>query len=175
MKNLSLWQFGGFASASLLGTTGHFLYNLFNQSLLVAPFSSVNESTWEHMKLIYFPMLVFALFQVRYFKDYEGFWCVKLIGIFCALILIPLLFYSYKGALGFSSDFVNILIFFVSAALSLILENHIFKNAVFSYRCSVICLVIILLIGALFVIFTFAPPHIPLFLDPQTKTYGIKI
>ena len=62
-KDLFLWQFGGFVFTVVLGTILHFLYDLTNQSVLVAPFSAVNESTFEHMKLMYFPMLIFSLIQ----------------------------------------------------------------------------------------------------------------
>ncbi len=172
-RNLSLWQFAGFALTTLGGSLLHFLYDWTNESVLIAPFSAVNESTWEHMKLLFFPMLVFALIQSRFFKEYENFWCVKLAGIATGLVLIPILFYTYNGVFGKSPDWVNIAIFFVSVALSFLLEMYMFKNG--SLRCkrpwlsfSVICL-----IGILFVVFTFATPKIPIFQDPITQIYGI--
>lgn len=172
-RNLSLWQFAGFALTTLGGSLLHFLYDWTNESVLIAPFSAVNESTWEHMKLLFFPMLVFALIQSRFFKEYENFWCVKLAGIATGLMLIPILFYTYNGIFGKSPDWVNIAIFFVSVALSFLLEMYMFKNG--SLRCkrpwlsfSVICL-----IGILFVVFTFATPKIPIFQDPITQIYGI--
>lgn len=172
-RNLSLWQFAGFALTTLGGSLLHFLYDWTNESVLIAPFSAVNESTWEHMKLLFFPMLVFALIQSRFFKEYENFWCVKLAGIVTGLVLIPILFYTYNGVFGKSPDWVNIAIFFVSVALSFLLEMYMFKNG--SLRCkrpwlsfSVICL-----IGILFVVFTFATPKIPIFQDPITQIYGI--
>lgn len=172
-RNLSLWQFAGFALTTLGGSLLHFLYDWTNESVLIAPFSAINESTWEHMKLLFFPMLVFALIQSRFFKEYENFWCVKLAGIVTGLVLIPILFYTYNGVFGKSPDWVNIAIFFVSVALSFLLEMYMFKNG--SLRCkrpwlsfSVICL-----IGILFVVFTFATPKIPIFQDPITQIYGI--
>lgn len=93
-RNLYLWQFVGFVMTVLGGTLLHFLYDLTNESVLVAPFSAVNESTWEHMKLMYFPLFVFALIQRRFFREYKSFWCIKLIGIITGLVLIPVLFCS---------------------------------------------------------------------------------
>ncbi len=172
-RDLSLWQFAGFSLISLGGTILHFLYDWTNESVVVAPFSAVNESTWEHMKLMYFPLLVFALVQSRSFKDYENFWCVKLIGIVSGLVLIPTLFYTYNGAFGESPDWVNIAIFFVSAAIVFLVEKYLFENGF--WRCknlkrafSIICI-----IGVLFVVFTFATPRIPLFMDPLTGNYGV--
>ena len=63
---MKLWQAAGFAFATLGGTILHFLYDWTGGSILVAPFSGVNESTWEHMKLLFFPMLLFSLVQSRF-------------------------------------------------------------------------------------------------------------
>ncbi len=172
-RNLSLWQFAGFAVTSLCGTLLHFLYDLTNQNKLVASFSAVNESTWEHMKLLFFPLFIFALIQSRFFKELKNFWCVKLIGIAAGLCLIPVLFYTYNGTFGKSPDWVNIAIFFISAAAVFILETRLFKTDRFQCKSPWIAFAVICLIGVLFVVFTFATPHIPLFQDPITNAYGL--
>lgn len=168
-RDLFLWQFGGFAFVSLLGSILHFVYSWTNESVLVAPFSAINESTWEHMKLIYFPMLIYALIQSRFFKDSNNFWCVKLIGILTGLTLIPVLFYTFNGVFGKTPDFVNIAIFFIAAAVTFIIENYLFKSESFQCSYNKFAFFIIILIGALFVIFTFIPPEIPLFKDPTKE------
>lgn len=172
-RDLSLWQFAGFAATSLSGTLLHFLYDWTNQSILIAPFSAVNESTWEHMKLLFFPLFLFALIQSRFFKEYKSFWCVKLAGIVTGLVLIPVLFYTYNGVLGKSPDWVNIAIFFVSAAVAFVLETRLFKKDTLRCRSPRLAFALICLIGMLFVVFTFATPQIPLFQDPINGTYGI--
>ncbi len=172
-RDISLWQFTGFAFSSLSGTLLHFLYDWTNENVLIALFSGVNESTWEHMKLLFFPLFIFALIQSRFFKEYENYWCVKLAGITTGLILIPALFYTYNGAFGKSPDWLNIAIFFISTAVVFLWETQLLKKD--SLRCKWQCLAfgILCLIGVLFVVFTFATPQIPLFQDPLTKTYGI--
>ena len=172
-RNLSLWQFGGFALTTLGGTLLHFLYDWTKQSPLIAPFSGVNESTWEHMKLLYFPLFIFALIQSRFFKEFKNFWCVKLAGILTGLILIPALFYTYNGVIGKSPDWINIVIFFLSAAITFLLEWRFFKTNTLSCKRPRLAFALICLIGVLFVAFTFATPKIPLFQDPLTGTYGL--
>lgn len=172
-RNLLLWQFSGFALSSLGGTLLHFLYDLTNESVLIAPFSGVNESTWEHMKLLYFPLLIFALVQSRYFKEYENYWCIKLIGIITGLVMIPVLFYTYNGVFGKSPDWFNITIFFISAAIAFLVETWLFNKDTLRCKRPWLAFVIICLIGVLFVVFTFTTPQIPIFKDPLTKTYGI--
>ena len=172
-KDLFLWNFGGFVFTALGGTLCHFIYDWTNKSILTAFFSAVNESTWEHMKLLFFPMFIFALIQSWFFKDFNNFWCIKLIGILTGLILIPVLFYTINGIFGKTPDFINIAIFFIAAAIVFIIETYLFKN----YHCCKsphIAFLIICFIGLLFIFFTFLTPHIPLFQDPVTNSYGIK-
>ena len=172
-KNIKLWSFAGFTLTVAGGTLLHFLYNLTNQNILVAPFSSVNESTWEHMKLIFFPQFFFALFQCKYFKDYKNFWCVKLTGILTGLLMIPVLFYTYNGAVGKSPDWLNISIFFIAAAIAYITEAHIFMKRPDTCKNQKLCFFIILLIGLFFIIFTFLTPKLPIFKDAINGSYGI--
>ncbi len=171
--NLSLWQFAGFSLSSLFGTILHFLYDWTNKSILIAPFSGVNESTWEHMKLLYFPLFIFALVQSKFFKEYKNFWCVKLIGILTGLVLIPVLFYTYNGVFGKSPDFINIAIFFVSAGAAYLLEWRLFKSQKRKCSYSKLAFFIICLIGIAFILFTFVTPKMPIFMDPITGGYGI--
>jgi hypothetical protein len=120
-----LW---GFALTTLCGTLLHFLYNWLGEAAWIAPFSGINESTWEHMKLLFWPMLLYASVQHRLMRKPENFWCIKLRGILLGLILIPILFYTYNGAFGKSPDWINITIFFLSAAAAFLLENKLLKE-----------------------------------------------
>ena len=152
----------------------HFLYDLTNSSLIVAPFSAVNESIWEHMKLLFFPMFVFALVEYKYIgKDYENFWCAKLAGVLTGLLLIPILFYTYSGVLGVTVDWFNIVIFFIAAGAAYYLETLLFKNQTILCKTPLVAFALLCLIALLFVIFTFVQPKIPLFMDMSTGNYGI--
>ena len=172
-RDLFLWQFGGFVFAAIGGTLLHFLYDWTGKNILLASFSAVNESTWEHMKLLFFPLFIFALIQSRFFKSYHNFWCVKLVGILVGLTPIPILFYTINGVFGKSPDWINISIFFVSAAVTFLLETGFFKKENFKCNSPWIAFVTICLICVLFIIFTFITPKIPLFQDPLTKAYGL--
>ena len=172
-RTVWIWELFGFALTSLLGTVLHFMYEWLDKAIWIAPFSGVNESTWEHMKLLFWPMLFYTLFQSLFFREYKSFWCVKLRGTLIGLSLIPLLFYTYNGVIGKSPDWINIAIFFVSALAVYVYETKaLYTNATprKSQRHPFICLMIIAL---LFVIFTFSAPELNVFLDPLTSTYGL--
>lgn len=171
--SLSLWALLGFGVSSLLGTLLHFLYD-WTGSDVAALFSAVNESTWEHMKLLFFPMLLFAV--VQYFfvgKDRDDYWCVKAKSILLGIGLIPVIFYTLRGVFGTTPDFVNISIFFISAAIAYIYEPRLFKKENGSCRFGKLSLALLCVIAALFFVFTFYPLQIPLFRDPLSGEYGI--
>ncbi len=173
-KSISLWQFIGFIFTGIAGTLFHFMYDWSNQNFLVALFSAINESIWEHMKLLFFPMFLFAIIESHFFnKQYENFWCSKLIGILLGILLIPILYYTYTGIFGVSIDWINITIFFSASATTYFLETRLLKQQNTICLSPQATLIILCLLALIFVIFTFVPPHIPLFQDPVTKLYGI--
>ena len=172
-RSIGLWQLMGFAVTSLGGTLLHFLYEWLGDAIWIAPFSGVNESTWEHMKLLFWPMFIYAIVQNFFFRDCKEFWCVKLRGIILGLLLIPIIFYTYNGVIGKSPDWINIAIFFIAAAISYIYETRLFNSDKTRCRSSNLALVVLCVIAFLFVVFTFFTPEIGIFKDPLTGTYGI--
>lgn len=172
-RSIGLWQLMGFAVTSLLGTILHFLYEWLGNAVWIAPFSGVNESTWEHMKLLFWPMFIYAIVQSFFFKEEKDYWCVKLKGIIFGIILIPILFYTYNGVIGKSPDWINIAIFFISAAAVYLYETKQFKAEKTNCKFPKLALGALCVIALLFVIFTFATPEIGIFKDPLTGTYGV--
>lgn len=172
-RSIGLWQLLGFAITALGGTLLHFLYDWLGEAVWVAPFSGVNESTWEHMKLLFWPMFIFAIVQGFFFKDRDNFWCVKLRGTILGLLLIPVLFYTYNGVIGKSPDWINIAIFFISAAIAYIYETRLFNSDKLQCKSQKSALIALCFIALLFVVFTFATPQIGIFKDPLTGDFGI--
>lgn len=165
---LSLWQLAGFIFTGVAGSLLHFAYNWSNQSLFFAPFSAVNESVWEHLKLLFVPMFVFALIENVFLgHTYENFWCVKLLGILLGILLIPILYYSYTGVFGINLDWINITIFFLAGLLAFLLELFLFPRLNCKVVCTLWSLFFLCVLALVFVIFTFMPPNIPLFEVPK--------
>jgi len=172
-RSIGLWQLVGFGVTSLGGTILHFLYDWLGNAVWVAPFSGVNESTWEHMKLLFWPMFIFAIVQSFFFRDRDDFWCVKLRGILLGISLIPIIFYTYNGVIGRSPDWINIAIFFIAAAIAYIWETRLYSAEKLECRSPKTAFGLLFAVGILFVVFTFATPELAIFKDPLTGTYGI--
>ena len=172
-KRIGPWQLMGFAVTSLCGTLLHFLYDWLGEAVWIAPFSGVNESTWEHMKLLFWPMFIYAIIESFFFRDQESFWCIKLKGILLGLALIPIMFYTYNGVIGKSPDWLNISIFFISAAAAYIYETRKFNEGTEICNKPTRAIVALCFIAVLFIVFTFKTPEIGIFRDPLTGMYGI--
>ncbi len=174
-RSIVLWQIIGFFAVSVLGTLLHFLYDLSGLTF-TALFSAVNESTWEHMKLLFFPMFFFAAVECFCIAlPYGSFWCIKLSGTLLGLLLIPVLFYSLNGIFGTTPDWVNITIFFIAVLVSFIYETKQFKKETAECKYNAPAFYALCLIAVSFFIFTFMPPQIPLFQDPIDGGFGLHL
>lgn len=156
----------------VLGTLLHFTFEWSNKNLLVASFSAVNESTWEHLKLVFFPMLLTTIIGYFVFgKNLSNYLCANLLGIISAISFIIVFFYTYTGIIGTNFAILDIGSFFIAVILG---EFIIYKILNSNLNCnSIITIIIFILLLLCFIIFTYFPPKIGLFKDPIKNNYGI--
>ena len=173
-KRLFYWELAGFLFTAALGTLLHFVYDWCGGSALAAAFSAVNESTWEHMKLLFFPALVFSVVQVWALgRTYPDLLEVRAISVLAGLALIPTLFYTYTGVLGFHVMWADIAVFFLAALGMCALEFRLLGRRRAALWRQVAGLLLLWVLAFLFVYWTFRPPHLGLWRDPVTGGYGI--
>lgn len=156
----------------ILGSLLHFTYEWSGNDPVVGAFSSVNESTWEHLKLVFFPMLITTIIGLFIFdkNDYKNFLCSKTIGILVSLSFIIVFFYTYTGILGRNIALIDILSFFISVILGNLTTYYMMVNKKLCNN-NVSKLVLIVMFLA-FIRYTYSPPNIQLFQDPITGSYG---
>ena len=173
-KHLFFWELAGFVFTGAAGTLLHFVYEWSGGSVLAAAFSAVNESTWEHMKLLFFPALVFSVVQVWALgRTYPDLLEVRAISVLAGLALIPTLFYTYTGVLGFHVMWADIAVFFLAALGMCALEFRLLGRRRAALWRQVAGLLLLWVLAFLFVYWTFRPPHLGLWRDPVTGGYGI--
>lgn len=85
----------------LLGSLSHFLYELSGGAAIFALFCPINESVWEHLKLLFFPFLFITAIQwYRQKPSLLPFFYHRFLGILCGLLTTVVLFYTYTGVIG---------------------------------------------------------------------------
>ena len=166
MKNLKHYFIQGFLFVIITGSIAHFIYDLSGQNTLLGFLFPINESIWEHMKLSFFPMLLFSFYlNTKLDTDYPCIHTASLFGVLLSVLLIPVLFYTYSGILGRNYTVLDIMTFVISVLLSFVIMYRLTLScALSSYKIPLTLLVLMLAIG--FFIFTYQPPDLGIFADP---------
>lgn len=153
---------------SIIGTLSHFVYEWTGKPYLIGLFFPVNESTWEHLKLLFFPSLIY--FAVLFFTLKEkpvNYAPAVAVSLFAGMLSIVVMFYTYQGVLGRNIDFLNILIYFLGVIVTLFVMQRIIKKEAFSSGfANIISLLYLFLTAILFIAFSFNPPSLGIFLPP---------
>ena len=157
-----------FIFIGIFGSLGHFFYEWSGNNQIVGYFFSTNESTWEHLKLLFFPTIIFSIVEYFFVKsEIKNYIPAVVISVIAGMLTIVTLFYTYQGILGYNVDFLNIVIFFIGIILILIIKNKIIDSEILSSRnSSLIFLLIAVLIAFSFFRFTYFPPALGIFKPP---------
>ena len=166
---MKIMHFSGMVFTVILGTVLHFTYRISGENQIAAVFSAVNESTWEHLKLLFWPIFLWNIPEyLSYGKEYPCFFKIRFLSMAAGMIFIVSVFYTYTGVIGENLAFMNILLFFAGAgvvyALSCYLlsrENHCNEGreiySIFGWILLAVC----------FALWTFFPPELGMFRDPR--------
>ena len=159
----------------IVGTLLHFTYEWSGENKIVGSFSAVNESVWEHLKLVFYPMLIATIVEYFFVKnDTNNYIEAKTIGIFTAIAFIVITFFTYSGIIGTSIIVIDILIFIISIILGEYVSYKLMKREdESSVTTEVLSVIILTFLFLCFVIFTYLPPEVNLFRDVTTGIYGI--
>ena len=161
----------------ILGTAAsvcHSIYNFTGEKFIVGLFTPVNESVWEHQKLMFFPFLVWWI--IMYFRKKEAWemsmntWIVSSgVSLVIAPVSVVLLHYGYTSGWGRESVFFDIALVFVCYFIALCVAFHFMKHSKPNKLAAILCSIIIVGIGITFIIFTGNPPQLPIF-EATVKT-----
>lgn len=144
----------------------HFTYEWAGENVVAGLFSAVNESVWEHTKLIYFPMLVYAVIEYILLKpDMRRFLAAKSIALAFSSLVTIVFFYAYTGALGAELLLLDVLCTFVWAALGFLISYRLYYSRFRLQRYLPLFLILFLAQLAAQLLFTPYPPGFPLFAD----------
>lgn len=176
MKRLKHCTIIGIIFVLTAGTAAHFLYDWSGNRYIVGLFTPVNESIWEHMKLLFFPMLLYSLIMI--FKLKEDRPCLTsslCFGILTGTFLIPVFFYAYTYILGKNFFILDIGTFIASVIIAFLLSYKLTLSCrLKSYTlllCGFVCILFVC-----FLFFTYHPPDIKIFEEyiPQDLYFFIK-
>ena len=150
-----------FVLTALIGTGLHFAYVLCPVAF-VGLFAPVNESVWEHLKLLYWPFLAASGVLCFGADDAPRAWS----GFLLAQLVMPLVllgtYYSLRAGFGVENVWVDIALYYLTLALGFWLAYRLQKSGALAFLSGVL-VILVGLYGAALVLFTMAPPNFPIF------------
>lgn len=166
---------GGAAAEFALATLLHFLWKWTHEFLPVAVFASVNESVWEHIKILSWAFLAWSIAEYYILRPApRRLLIARTAGVLTVITLTVCFFYVYSGVLGRAVMWIDL----VSAALWLLAGEFVSIRVLNSparidvywlFSAAIMALVLVMLLC-----FTASAPHIGLFRDPVTGLYGLE-
>lgn len=150
-----------FVLAALAGMALHFAYALCPVPA-VGLFAPVNESVWEHLKLLYWPFLAASFCLCFSAADAQRAWS----GFLLAQMVMPLAllgtYYTLRAGFGVESVWINLALYVLALALGFRLAYGLQKSGKLAFLAGVL-VILTGLYGAALVLFTMAPPNLPIF------------
>ena len=155
----------GFIFICVFGTLLHFLYKWTSDNRIIGLFSPVSESMWEHMKLFFFPMLLFAVIM-SYFNIlqiyYPSLVPALLLGLHVGTWFIPASYYTYSGILGRNITLIDILLFYIAVFYGLRTAYRLTQNSGLQ-KYEIPLKIYTLIMVTFFMLFSYHPPGFGIF------------
>lgn len=177
MKKEELWIVIGIPALFVIGAIFHYLYKICGENIVIGAFAPVNESVWEHEKMIVIPMIFWwSIYYLVFHKERNiprrKWFTGAMVSLLSALILIPMFFYFYTGAFAIELTSIDICILFIALLAGHLLGLHIYRHA--DGLPVWICVTVLISVIVIFIICTFLTPHIAMCWDTARGGYGIR-
>ncbi len=158
-----------FIIIGIVGALWHFIYDWSGENTFIGWIAPINESTWEHFKILFYPTLIYTV--IEYFiieSKPKNYITASTIGLFMGMAAIVAFFYTYTGILGYDISVLNVFSYYVGLFVMLLVKSKILKNKSFSSdKSKYISLAFIGIFILLFGIWTANPPLLGIFENPN--------
>ena len=175
MNKVQRWEIIGIFMIVAVGASLHFWFEWTGYWRPMALIAAVNESTWEHFKIAFWPSLIYALIEYPFLKDEtNNFFVAKFAGFSAMPVITAILFYGYTSLTGTHLLWVDVIIFILSVIggqlISLTILTKTKKMQTHTQNFAILGLVIMVLA---FSLLSYYPLKNFLFAHPETGEFGI--
>lgn len=173
-RNVLKWELFGIIVISIIGSLLHFVFEWAGKWLPIGAIAAVNESVWEHFKIAFWPALFYAILEFAVIrKSTKNFAIAKACGIYTIPVVIAVVFYSYTSIVGYEILAIDISSFIVAIAIGQLVSYKILISNQFPLWTKILGIILLVLLAAAFIVFTYIPPHLSVFQDAPTGNYGV--
>lgn len=150
----------------------HFTYEWLGEHAIVGLFTPINESIWEHLKLVFWPLLLwwgmgYLLFRNKKKLSPAKWFTAGAASIFFSMVFIVSWYYVWVNALNTESAIIDIGSLFIAVPLAQLVAIHIYRVVEPRKIYLLLSVLLLILFAGFFIWFTFSPPDLPLFIPPN--------
>jgi len=157
-----------------VGSVMHFAFEWSGELPVIGVFAAVNESVWEHLKLTYWPTLLYAAIEYHKLRDLtQNCIAAKTASLYIMPAVIAGLYYAYVNATGSDSLIFDIATFVIAIAVGQLVSARIMARPRYHQAVFVLAIIGMVTLGVLYGVFTFRTPQLPIFREGSTGIYGI--
>lgn len=174
-RKVLAWELTGILLIVLAGSALHFLFAWTGYWRPAAIIAGVNESTWEHFKIGFWPMLLWALIEYPFLRSItRNYWVAKCAALLVLPLVIGVLFYSYTAITGHHYLIVDVIIFVIAVIVGQMASYRLLTAEGIGRRwLEGLALALIAVSVVLYSLLSYYPPRNFLFEHPETGEYGI--
>jgi hypothetical protein len=174
-RTILLWESIGVVLILLVGTCLHFLFAWTGYWRPAGLIAAVNESTWEHFKMAFWPSLLYSLVEYPFLRrTARNFWVGKCAAQLTMPLVTVVLFYGYTSITGRHYLSVDVVIFFLSVVAGQLVSYRVLTARKIAqraiHRLAIVGLALLILA---FSLLSYYPRRNFLFRHPETGEYGI--
>ena len=171
---LKKWKVISVILIFLFSSLFHFIYDWF-PTFFTSLFFPVNESIWEHNKIIVMSFLVLAVFEKLHYKKGKNVIFTECISSLVCMILVMLIFTPIYLYILKTNDnmIVTFAIFLLSISISQIVSYKLLQKE-YNPKLEELGVILFVIFFLINIIFTYYPLHVAIFYDYTNKIYGLK-
>lgn len=152
----------------------HFGYDLTHWAFLT-PLCGINESVFQHLKMVFWAYLLANLIEYfvikRKISERKTFWYPRFLSTIIVPWIVMIIWYFVPALCGRAESLVldvswSVFSTYFSGVMVGIIEKNIEKN-LFTLNFKIVILILIIVSVFLYVRFTYKPPWIDLFINPE--------
>ena len=160
----------GFVLIVIVGSLLHFTYEASGERWWVGVFSAMNESVWEHVKMAFWPAVVWTLLQRSLMPSSNpNFWLAKALALLLMPALIAVGYYAYTAALGRHLLILDIVLFCIAIAIGQLAAVAVQRSRMVLPYSTPIAKLTVAVEALAFSVLGFLPPELSIFIDPSVS------
>lgn len=147
----------------------HFSYEWSGASAIIGIFTPINESIWEHLKLVFWPLLLwwgvgFLVYRESKHLNLTKWLTAMMVSVVLSMLIIVGWYYTWTSGLEIESSIIDIGSLFLAVPIAQLIAIHVYRVIEPKLVYLILSLFFLLILAGMFINFTFNTPNFPIFI-----------